>query len=108
MAFLRRWTLTRQILLHTVAPKLRGPRDRPARTAVPEPPCFHGSPRANPALSPQMTGPGRTTGNGSAASVAGLHPRNRPGLRYPKLLSERILLEYSLGYECSADTAWPA
>jgi hypothetical protein len=36
-----------------------------------------------------------------------------PGLRVrigrsPNLLSERILLEYSLGYECSADTAWPA
>jgi len=25
-----------------------------------------------------------------------------------ELLLERVLLEYSLGYECSADTAWPA
>jgi undecaprenyl-diphosphatase len=30
------------------------------------------------------------------------------GSRHLKLLPERILLEYSLGYECSADTAWPA
>jgi hypothetical protein len=28
--------------------------------------------------------------------------------RYLKLLPERILLEYSLDYECSADTAWLA
>ena len=30
------------------------------------------------------------------------------GFRHLKLLSERILLGYSLGYECSTDTAWPA
>src|SRR5580658_3412988 len=30
------------------------------------------------------------------------------GIRHAKLLPKRILLEYSLGYERSADTAWPA
>ena len=58
------------------------------------------------ALSPRMTRPGRATGPA--------RPRARPDRTSgtdsdsTKLLTQRILLWYSLGYECSADTAWPA
>jgi hypothetical protein len=45
-SFLRRGTLTLQILLRRVAPKLHGPETRRRGCRAQEPPCFHSSPRA--------------------------------------------------------------
>jgi putative transposase len=52
---------------------------------------------------PQRNGAGPETG--TRLRESGCARTRTPAAR---LLSERILLEYALGYECSADTAWPA
>jgi hypothetical protein len=45
---------------------------------------------------------------GSSGVTTGAHERAKGRAREELLLPERILVEYSLGYERSADTAWTA
>src|ERR1700733_136327 len=61
--------------------------------------------RANPARRPQVTGPGRERLRSRRGRIAPQQPARTT--RHPKLLLKRILLEYSLGCECTADAAWP-
>src|SRR6266571_3985392 len=82
------------------------------------------APPATPVTSPQLLRlvrrfTNRFRGNAARAadrvkSIRCSGQRGRTASRKPactpaaKLLSQRILLEYSLSYECSVDTAWPA